>query len=175
MPNDFVRHGLATFAVGAGRVDEFERVMLAAVERRLRADVPVVSYLSGGIDSSLVVAMAAKLRGQVIPTFTIQIKHPKLDETDQAAVVSRHIGAKPVIVSVGDEEIVGTYPALIRAAEAPVVDTSCTALLLLAKAVHAHGYKVALTGEGRGLDGLEGRYEEVRPGPGRRDARVLPE
>ena len=55
--------------------------MLGAVERRLRADVPVVSYLSGGIDSSLVVAMAAKIRGQAIPTFTIQIKDPKLDET----------------------------------------------------------------------------------------------
>ena len=129
-------------------VDEFERIMLGAVERRLRADVPVVSYLSGGIDSSLVVAMAAKLRGKVVPTFTIQIKDPKLDETSQAAVVSRHVGANPVIVGVGDEEIVNTYPALIRAAEAPVVDTSCTALLLLARAVHQHGYKVALTGEG---------------------------
>ncbi len=55
-------------------VDEFEHVMLAAVERRLRADVPVVSYLSGGIDSSVVVAMAAKVRGEPIPTFTIQIR-----------------------------------------------------------------------------------------------------
>jgi asparagine synthase (glutamine-hydrolysing) len=129
-------------------VDEFERVMLGAVERRLRADVPVVSYLSGGIDSSLVVAMAAKIRGQTIPTFTIQIMDPKLDETSQAAVVSRHIGSTPVIVQVGDEEVLQSYPELIRAAEAPVIDTSCTALLRLARSVHQHGYKVALTGEG---------------------------
>jgi asparagine synthase (glutamine-hydrolysing) len=129
-------------------VDEYEAVMLGAVERRLRADVPVVSYLSGGIDSSLVVAMAAKIRGTPIPTFTIQIRHPRLDETSQAAVVSRHIGSQPVIVSVGDEEVNNTYPELTRAAEVPVVDTSCTALLLLARAVHEHGYKVALTGEG---------------------------
>ncbi len=129
-------------------VDEFEQVMLAAVERRLRADVPVVSYLSGGIDSSIVVAMAAKVRGEPIPTFTIQIRKPHLDETSQAAVVSRHIGAHPVIVPVGDAEINATYPELIRAAESPVVDTSCTGLLLLARAVHQHGYKVALTGEG---------------------------
>ncbi len=129
-------------------VDEFERVMLGAVERRLRADVPVVSYLSGGIDSSIVVAMAAKIRGQTIPTFTIQIMDPKLDETSQAAVVSRHIGSTPVVVQVGDAEVLQSYPDLIRAAEAPVIDTSCTALLRLARTVHQHGYKVALTGEG---------------------------
>lgn len=129
-------------------VDEFERVMLGAVERRLRADVPVVSYLSGGIDSSLVVAMAAKIRGQMIPTFTIQIMDPKLDETSQAAVVSRHIGSTPIVVQVGDREVLESYPELIRAAEAPVIDTSCTALLRLARSVHQHGFKVALTGEG---------------------------
>src|SRR5262249_5927500 len=129
-------------------VDDFENVLLAAVERRLRADVPVVSYLSGGIDSSIVVAMAAKLRGQSIPTFTIQIMTPHLDETSQAAVVSRHIGAKPIVVPVGATEVLAAYPELTRAAEAPVIDTSCTALLMLARAVHEHGYKVALTGEG---------------------------
>ncbi len=129
-------------------VDEFERVMLGAVERRLRADVPVVSYLSGGIDSSLVVAMACKIRGTPIPTFTIQIMDPKLDETSQAAVVSRHIGSNPVVVQVGDNEVLESYPELIHAAEAPVIDTSCTALLRLAKSVHQNNYKVALTGEG---------------------------
>ena len=93
-------------------VDEFDHVLRGAVERRLRADVPVVSYLSGGIDSSLVVAMAAKIRGTPIPTFTIQIMDPKLDETSQAAVVSRHIGSTPVIVQVGDEEVLQSYPEL---------------------------------------------------------------
>ncbi|MBI2804283.1 MAG: asparagine synthase (glutamine-hydrolyzing) [Planctomycetes bacterium] len=129
-------------------VDEFDRVLLGAVERRLRADVPVVSYLSGGIDSSIVVAMAAKIRGTPIPTFTIQIMDPKLDETSQAAVVSRHIGSTPIVVQVGDAEVLESYPELIRAAEAPVIDTSCTALLRLARSVHENHYKVALTGEG---------------------------
>ena len=44
--------------------------------------------------------------------------------------------------------MLNTYPELIRAAEAPVIDTSCAALLLLAREVHARGFKVALTGEG---------------------------
>ena len=129
-------------------VDEFERLMLASVERRLRADVPVVSYLSGGIDSSAVVAMAAKVRGEPIPTFTIQIMTPHLDETSQAAIVSRHINSEPIVVQVGDSEVLNTYPELIRATEAPVIDTSSTALLMLAREVNRRGYKVALTGEG---------------------------
>jgi asparagine synthase (glutamine-hydrolysing) len=133
-------------------VDEFEATMLHAVERRLRADVPVVSYLSGGVDSSLVVAMATKLRegnaAGAVPTYTIRVMKPGLDEASEAALVARHVGAKTVVVNFGDDEVRGTYPQLIRAAEGPVIDTACAALLLLARRVHADGYKVALTGEG---------------------------
>jgi asparagine synthase (glutamine-hydrolysing) len=129
-------------------VDQFEELMLRAVDRRLRADVPVVSYLSGGVDSSLVVAMASKVRGRPIPTFTIQVKDPRLDETGEAALVARHVGSEPVVVGFGAAETLRTYPEQIWAAEGPVIDTSCAALLLLAREVHARGYKVALTGEG---------------------------
>jgi asparagine synthase (glutamine-hydrolysing) len=129
-------------------VDEFEAVLLRAVERRLRADVPVVSYLSGGVDSSIVVALACHVRGEPIPTFTIQIQDPKLDETSEAAQVAAHVGSTPVVVGCGAEQVLNTYPRLIQAAEGPVTDTSCTALLLLAREVHAQGYKVAQTGEG---------------------------
>src|SRR5262249_11310975 len=129
-------------------VDEFVQVFLGAVMRRLRADVPVVSYLSGGVDSSTVVAMASKVRGAPIPCFTIRIKSPRLDETSEAGVVARHIGADPIVVDCGADEVLNTYPELIRAAEGPVVDTSGAALLLLAREVHKRGFKVAQTGEG---------------------------
>lgn len=129
-------------------VDDFEQVLLKAVERRLRANVPVVSYLSGGVDSSIVVAMASKLLGRPIPTFAIRVTSPGLDESDQAAIVARHVGTEPVVLNFGTSEMLANYPRLIRAAEGPVVDTSCAALLLLAEKVHAAGYKVALTGEG---------------------------
>jgi asparagine synthase (glutamine-hydrolysing) len=129
-------------------VDDFERVLLAATERRLRADVPVVSYLSGGVDSSLVVALASKIRGEPIPTFTIQIKDPRLDETSEAALAARHVGTEPIVVPCGAAEVLRTYPRLIQAAESPVIDTACAAMVLLAREVHARGYKVALTGEG---------------------------
>ena len=134
---------------GIGKLtDEFEEVLLASVARRLRADVPVVSYLSGGVDSSLVVAMASKIRGTPIPAFTIQIQAKGMDETSQASIVARHVGCDPTVLPVGPNEVLGTYPELIRAAEGPVIDTSCAALLLLAKEVHRQGFKVALTGEG---------------------------
>ncbi|HKI35017.1 MAG TPA: asparagine synthase (glutamine-hydrolyzing) [Gemmataceae bacterium] len=129
-------------------VDGFQQVLLGAVERRLRADVPVVAYLSGGVDSSTVVALAKHVRGSSIPTFTISIQDPKLNEQAEANLVAWHLGADPVIVPFGADEALATYPELIRAAEGPVIDTSCAALLLLAREVHARGYKVTLTGEG---------------------------
>ena len=128
--------------------DDFEAVLLRATERRLRADVPVVSYLSGGVDSSLVVALASHIRGEPIPTFTIQIQDPQLDETNEAALAARHVGTTPVVVPCGAAEVLRTYPRLIRAAEGPVIDTACAAMVLLAEEVHRQGYKVALTGEG---------------------------
>jgi asparagine synthase (glutamine-hydrolysing) len=132
--------------------DDFEAVLTRAVERRLRADVPVVSYLSGGVDSSIVVALATHLRkktgGSPIPTFTIGIHAKELNEVSEASMVANHIGARPVVVEFGDSEALASYPDLIRAAEVPVVDTSCAALLMLAREVHHQGYKVALTGEG---------------------------
>src|SRR5438876_8600653 len=129
-------------------IDEFEDLLKGAVERRLRADVPVVSYLSGDVDSSIVVAMACRIRGTPIPTFTIQITDPSLDETSEAGIVACHVGARPVVVPCGPDEVVNNYQRLITAAEGPVIDTSCTALMLLAEEVHRQEYKVALTGEG---------------------------
>src|SRR6202045_1867496 len=130
-------------------VDDFEQVLLKAVEMRLRADVPVGAYLSGGLDSSMIVAMACKLKGPAINTYTIRVDDPALDELSAATLSARHIGTKPPAVkefraSAARE----TNPALIQAAEAPVIDTSCAALLQLARRVHSCGQKVVLTGEG---------------------------
>jgi asparagine synthase (glutamine-hydrolysing) len=129
-------------------VDEYERLFVAAVDRRLRADVPVVSYLSGGVDSSLVVAVANKALGRPIPTFTIAVQEKGLNEEDAALAVAKHLGCEPLIVPTGHADLRARYPELIETAEYPVIDTSCLSLLDLAKAVHAKGYKVALTGEG---------------------------
>jgi asparagine synthase (glutamine-hydrolysing) len=130
-------------------VDRFEQIMLQAVEERLRADVPVGAYLSGGVDSSMIAALACHLKGPAVNTYTIRVDAPELDELSAANLVARHIGTKPPIVQeFRASDTLNTYPRLIQAAETPVIDTSCAALLLLAQRVHACSQKVVLTGEG---------------------------
>ena len=79
----------------------------------------------------------------------MRVNEPEFDELSAASLSARHIGAKPPIVQeYGDREALESYPRLIEAAEAPVIDTACGALLKLAERVHANGQKVVLTGEG---------------------------
>jgi asparagine synthase (glutamine-hydrolysing) len=145
---DFPDHGQEEQKPHDVAVREFDELFRAAVDRRLRADVPVVSYLSGGVDSSTVVAVASDVLKRPIPTFTISVQAKGLNEENEAAIVARHVGTKSIIVPYGDSDVRTSYPELIRAAEVPVVDTSCAALMMLAKSVRQNGYKVALTGEG---------------------------
>ncbi len=129
--------------------DQFEDILLAAVERRLRADVPVGAYLSGGLDSSMIVAMACHLKGPAINTYTVRVDEPGLDELSGANQTARHVGtAPPIVQDFRPEDALRLYPELILAAECPVVDTSCASLLQLARRVHDNGQKVVLTGEG---------------------------
>jgi asparagine synthase (glutamine-hydrolysing) len=129
-------------------IDEFEARFQRAVEIRLRADVPVVGYLSGGVDSAYVLATASRLRGSPVPSFTIQVPGKGLDETEHAMVTARHLGSMPTVLTCDAKVISDTYAKLVASADCPVIDTSCAALWCLAQEVHNQGYKVALTGEG---------------------------
>ena len=129
-------------------IDEFEAHFRRSVELRLRADVPVVSYLSGGVDSAYVLATASSLRGRPVPTFTIQVPGKGFDETSDALVTAAHVGSRPTILKSDAQVISDTYARLIASADCPVMDTSCAALWCLSQEVHDQGYKVALTGEG---------------------------
>ncbi len=110
--------------------------------------MPVVGYLSGGVDSAYVLATASKLRGSPVPSFTIQVPGKGLDETSDALFNARAIGSRPTILRCDSSVIANTYPQLIASADCPVIDTSCAALWRLSQEVHHQGYKVALTGEG---------------------------
>ena len=129
-------------------IDELEGLLGKAVERRLRGDVPVVSYLSGGLDSTVVLGLVAKRRAGAVPSFTIGLDRAGPDERSQATESAEALGSHLTTVTMDRGAIAGAYPELIRAAEGPVLDTSCACLLRLAEAVHGQGYKVALTGEG---------------------------
>jgi asparagine synthase (glutamine-hydrolysing) len=129
-------------------IDAFEAKFRRAVEIRLRADVPVVGYLSGGVDSAYVLATASRVRGAPVPSFTIQVPGKGLDETSDALFTARAIGSRPTILRSDATVIANTYPQLVASADSPVIDTSCAALWRLSQEVHDQGYKVALTGEG---------------------------
>ena len=136
-------------ADGSELTDAFEAAFARAVEIRLRADVPVAGYLSGGVDSAYVLAMAKRVAGHSLPSFTLRIPDRELDEVGTALESACAIGGRrPTIVEAGPDRIMNSYVALTKAAETPVLDTSCAALLALSGAVHSEGYKVVLTGEG---------------------------
>lgn len=129
-------------------VDELETLMRRSVEKRLRGDVPVVSYISGGLDSTVVLGLSSRERGAAVPSFTIGLDRAGPDERTNATESAAALGSRLTTVTMNRRDIVAAYPELIRAAEAPVMDSSCACLMRLAAAVHSQDYKVVLTGEG---------------------------
>lgn len=129
-------------------VDELEHKLRTAVERRLRGDVPVVSYISGGLDSTVILGLSSRERGHAIPSFTIGLDKAGPDERTASAEAAHMLGSPLTMVTMDRSKIANAFPELVVAAEGPVLDTSCAALMRLAAAVHGQGYKVALTGEG---------------------------
>ncbi|MCA1686706.1 MAG: asparagine synthase (glutamine-hydrolyzing), partial [Planctomycetia bacterium] len=129
-------------------IDELEGLLRQSVERRLRGDVPVVSYISGGLDSTVVLGMSSRQRGEAVPSFTIGLDNAGPDERTAATEAADVLGSSMTMVTMDRAKLADAFPELITAAEGPVLDTSCAALMKLAAAVHGQGYKVALTGEG---------------------------
>ncbi|MBX9656876.1 asparagine synthase (glutamine-hydrolyzing) [bacterium] len=145
---DFPNRGDEECPTQKQAIEGFSEVFHEAVNIRLRAEVPVVSYLSGGVDSTSVASTISRIRGESVPTFTIRIADPKLDETDRALMAAKTIGSTPTIVTLHGPDISAAYPELVRASDCPVVDTSSAAMLCLAKEVHRQGFRCAMTGEG---------------------------
>ncbi|HKM54175.1 MAG TPA: asparagine synthase (glutamine-hydrolyzing) [Isosphaeraceae bacterium] len=127
---------------------ELEGLLQQAVERRLRSDVPVVTYISGGLDSTVVLGICSRHRGEPIPAFTIGFEGAGPDERVHSTEAATLLGSPLSTITMDRSKIGATFPELVKAAEGPVLDTSCAALLRLAQAVHQQGFKVALTGEG---------------------------
>jgi len=129
-------------------IEELEALLRQAVERRLRGDVPVVSYISGGLDSTVVLGLSSRQRGHAVPSFTIGLDKAGPDERTNATESAQVLGSPLTTVIMNRSKIAYAFPELVVAAEGPVLDTSCAAIMRLAAAVHEQGYKVALTGEG---------------------------
>ncbi len=118
-----------------------------AVAERLIADVPVAFQLSGGLDSSAVLASAA--RGQPLDAFTVSFTDDAAyDELHLAEATARALGARLHVVRVGDREVAQAFPEAVVHAESVCINGHAAAKLLLCRAIRDSGFKVVLTGEG---------------------------
>lgn len=129
-------------------IEELDSLLHKAVKRRLRCDVPVASYLSGGVDSSLMLGMGCHLNQEALPSFTISLNKVGHDERSQSEETAAAFGSDLTTLTLDTSQLVEAFPELILAVEGPILDTSCSALMQLAALVNHHGYKVVLSGEG---------------------------
>ena len=132
----------------ANAVSELERLMHDAVAVRLRADVPVGGYLSGGVDSSITCALAAELSPHQLRTFSVTFDDPALDESHYQRLVATQVGSRHAIQAILQTEIAEVFPEVVRHAETPMLRTAPAPLYLLSRLAREHGIKVVLTGEG---------------------------
>lgn len=138
----------------AALLDELEELLEDSVRRQLVADVPVGVLLSGGVDSSLVTAMAARATPKV-KTFTIRFPgHARYDETEHARLIARHFGTEQLELDAA-EATVDLLPLLARQFDEPIVDSSMIPTYLVSRLVREH-CTVALGGDGG--DELFGGY-----------------
>ncbi len=136
-----------------GSIDDAVAAVRAALEaatslRMLRADVPVGSYLSGGLDSSLIAALGLRAKGAKFSTFSLRFEDAEYDETAFQLAMAAHLGSEHHDVLVRRGDIAAIFPDVIRHTERPILRTAPAPLFLLSKLVHEAGIKVVLTGEG---------------------------
>jgi asparagine synthase (glutamine-hydrolysing) len=128
--------------------DEVREALADASVIRLRADVPVGAYLSGGLDSSATAALIQHTTDRRMKTFSVGFKDAAYDETRWQRIMAAHLGTDHEMISVGDAEIAGAFADVVWHAESPLLRTAPAPLYALSGLVRAQGYKVVLTGEG---------------------------
>ena len=134
--------------------------------RMLRADVPVGSYLSGGLDSSLIAALGRRVKGDRFLTFSIRFEDAEYDETPFQRTMAAFIGSDHREITVSRRDIARVFPEVVAHAERPLLRTAPAPLYLLSQLVHESGIKVVLTGEG--ADEMFAGYDLFREGKIRR-------
>ncbi len=127
------------------RLDE---LMHSVVALRLRADVPVGGYLSGGLDSSIACALAAPMSPYQLRTFSVVFEDPRLDERAFQLLVAGGLKSRHAVKVIGATDIGAVFPDVVRHTETPLVRTGPAPLYLLSRLAREHGIKVVLTGEG---------------------------
>ena len=127
-----------------------------ATRIRLRADVPVGVYLSGGLDSSATTALARRHAAHPLEAFAVGFEESRFDETPFQQVMAKAADVHLNHLEIGDLDIAQAFPEVVARAAMPMLRTSPAPLYRLAQHVRDHGFKVVVTGEG--ADELLGGY-----------------
>ena len=136
-------------------VDELEALLTEMVSDRLISDVPLGAFLSGGIDSSIVVALMAKLNADPVKTFTIGFNDAKFDESQHAKSVAEYLGTDHVCETLTTDDLMKLLPLHTQEYDEPLYDNSAFPVLAVSRLAAAH-LPVVLTGDG--ADELFGGY-----------------
>lgn len=119
-----------------------------AVRLTLRADVPVAAYLSGGLDSSAVCAVAQRELGGTLQTFSVSFDRPEYDESPFQERAAEALGTEHRVLKIVDRDIGALLPDVVWHGEQVLVRSAPAPLYALSGLVRGHGTKVVLTGEG---------------------------
>jgi asparagine synthase (glutamine-hydrolysing) len=141
-------------------VAEFRHVFEEAVRLRLRADVPVGCYLSGGLDSCAVLGLAAKYRSDPIRAFTLTFEHSDYDEEPQAREMAAQAGTEFTPIPIRQDDLADHFADSVAQSETLCLNAHGVAKYLLSRAVRDAGLKVVMTGEGS--DEILGGYAHFR-------------
>jgi len=128
--------------------EEFNSLLEDAVKLRLRSDVPVGAYLSGGIDSSVITHLIHKNKPDRLKTFSITFENKEFDESEYQKEMIRSINSDHVFLNINNEKIDNAFPMAVYHAERPIFRTAAIPLFLLSEKVRENNIKVVLTGEG---------------------------
>jgi asparagine synthase (glutamine-hydrolysing) len=139
---------------------EFRHALEDAVKVRLRADVPVGVYLSGGLDSCSVLGLAAKHHPEPIRAFTLTFENVEYDEGLIAQEMAARCGAEYNSIRITQRDLAENFADAIAGAETVCLNAHGVAKYLLSRAVRDAGYKVVITGEGS--DEILGGYPHFR-------------
>ncbi len=126
----------------------FRAVLEDAVKTRLRADVPVGCYLSGGIDSCAVLGLASRHHDGPVRAYTLTFDDAQYDESRIAEEMACHVGATYQPIPMKQADLAEHFRAAVIQSEIPFINGHTVAKYMLSGAVRDSGYKVVLTGEG---------------------------